>query len=118
MQLPTVCREWSKSRSFQSVTRKHPRRRAGRCSRTVGSNSAELAATGEVNMALRSKKPFALMRPLGHHATPTVAMGFCSFELDRDRNRCERDGIWGLRRFTEEIQTQQQDSERWIMKSL
>jgi len=45
-------------------------------------------------MALRSKKPFALMRPLGHHATPTVAMGFCSFELDRDRNRCERDGIW------------------------
>jgi len=21
-------------------------------------------------------------------------MVFCSFELDRDRNRCERDGIW------------------------
>jgi acetoin utilization deacetylase AcuC-like enzyme len=61
---------------------------------TGGSNSAELAATGEVNVALRSKKPFALMRPPGHHATPTMAMVFCSFELDRDRNRCERDGIW------------------------
>jgi len=55
---------------------------------------AELAATGEANMALRSKKPFALLRPPGHHATPTVANGFCSFELDRDRNRWERDGIW------------------------
>src|SRR5262245_11005158 len=38
---------------------------------------AELAATGKVDVDLRGKKPFALMRLPGHHATPTVAMGFC-----------------------------------------
>ena len=52
---------------------------------SLGENLATLAATGKVDVDLRGKKPFALMRLPGHHATPTVAMGVLLFELDCDR---------------------------------
>jgi acetoin utilization deacetylase AcuC-like enzyme len=62
-----------------------------------------------------------LMRPPSHHVTPTVAMGFCYFDRDRAHyalaTGCERDWIWDFDGY-EEIQTQQQDSEIWTMKSL
>jgi acetoin utilization deacetylase AcuC-like enzyme len=35
------------------------------------------AAIGTVDLALRGEKGFSLMRPPGHHATSTRAMGFC-----------------------------------------
>jgi acetoin utilization deacetylase AcuC-like enzyme len=76
-----------------------------------------LAATGDVNMALRSKKPYALLRPPGHHATPTVAMGFVLLNSIAIATAANVTGS-GTSTVTEEIQTQQQDSEIWIMKSL
>jgi len=42
---------------------------------SLGENLATLAATGKVDADL-GKKPFALMRLPGHHATPTVARVF------------------------------------------
>jgi acetoin utilization deacetylase AcuC-like enzyme len=35
------------------------------------------AAIGSVDLALSGRKGFALIRPPGHHATPTRAMRFC-----------------------------------------
>jgi acetoin utilization deacetylase AcuC-like enzyme len=58
------------------------------------------AAIGAVDLALRGKKAFALMRPPGHHATPTEAMGFCylnSIAIAAHHalaTGCERVGIW------------------------
>ena len=58
------------------------------------------AAIGAVDVALRGKKAFALMRPPGHHATPTQAMGFCylnSIAIAAHyalATGCERVGIW------------------------
>jgi acetoin utilization deacetylase AcuC-like enzyme len=58
------------------------------------------AAIGAVDMALRGKKAFALMRPPGHHATSTEAMGFCylnSIAIAAHyalASGCERVGIW------------------------
>jgi acetoin utilization deacetylase AcuC-like enzyme len=58
------------------------------------------AAIGAVDMALRGKKAFALMRPPGHHATSTEAMGFCylnSIAIAAHyalATGCERVGIW------------------------
>ena len=78
---------------------------------------AELAATGKVDVDLRGKKPFALMRLPGHHATPTVAMGFVLLNSIAIATAANVTGS-GTSTVTEEIQTQQQDSEIWIMKSL
>src|SRR5271166_4634756 len=50
------------------------------------------AAIGSVDLALRGRKGFSLMRPPGHHATPTRAMGFCY--LNSIATGCERVGIW------------------------
>jgi acetoin utilization deacetylase AcuC-like enzyme len=58
------------------------------------------AAIGAVEMALRGKKAFALMRPPGHHATSADAMGFCylnSIAIAAHyalATGCERVGIW------------------------
>ena len=58
------------------------------------------AAIGAVDMALRGKKAFALMRPPGHHATSTKAMGFCYLNSIAIAAHyalaagCERVGIW------------------------
>jgi acetoin utilization deacetylase AcuC-like enzyme len=58
------------------------------------------AAIGAVDLALRGKKAFALMRPPGHHATETEAMGFCylnSIAIAAHyalATGCERVGIW------------------------
>jgi acetoin utilization deacetylase AcuC-like enzyme len=58
------------------------------------------AAIGAVDMALRGTKVFALMRPPGHHATSTEAMGFCylnSIAIAAHyalATGCERVGIW------------------------
>jgi len=58
------------------------------------------AAIGAVDIALRGRKAFALMRPPGHHATPTQAMGFCylnSIAIAAHyalATGCERLGIW------------------------
>jgi acetoin utilization deacetylase AcuC-like enzyme len=58
------------------------------------------AAIGSVDLALGGRKGFSLMRPPGHHSTPTRAMGFCymnsitiaaSYALETG---CERVGIW------------------------
>ena len=58
------------------------------------------AAIGSVDLALHGKKGFSLMRPPGHHATPTRAMGFCylnSIAIAAHHalaNGCERVAIW------------------------
>jgi acetoin utilization deacetylase AcuC-like enzyme len=58
------------------------------------------AAISAVDLALRGKRAFALMRPPGHHATPTEAMGFCylnSIAIAAHHalaTGCERVGIW------------------------
>ena len=58
------------------------------------------AAIGAVDIALRGKKAFALMRPPGHHATSTEAMGFCYLNSIAIAAHyalaagCERVGIW------------------------
>jgi acetoin utilization deacetylase AcuC-like enzyme len=58
------------------------------------------AAIGAVDMALRGMRAFALMRPPGHHATQTEAMGFCylnSIAIAAHyalATGCERVGIW------------------------
>lgn len=58
------------------------------------------AAIGSVNLALSGKKGFSLMRPPGHHATPTRAMGFCylnSIAIAATHalaTGCERVAIW------------------------
>ena len=58
------------------------------------------AAIGSVDLALRGKKGFSLMRPPGHHATSTRAMGFCylnSIAIAAHyalATGCERVGIW------------------------
>jgi len=58
------------------------------------------AAICAVDMALRGKKAFALMRPPGHHATPNKAMGFCylnSIAIAAHHalaTGCERVAIW------------------------
>ena len=58
------------------------------------------AAIVAVDLALRGRKAFALMRPPGHHATPTEAMGFCylnSIAIAADyalATGCERVAIW------------------------
>ena len=58
------------------------------------------AAISAVDMALRGKRAFALMRPPGHHATPSEAMGFCylnSIAIAAHHalaTGCERVGIW------------------------
>jgi acetoin utilization deacetylase AcuC-like enzyme len=58
------------------------------------------AAIGSVDLALRGRKGFSLIRPPGHHATSTRAMGFCYlnsiaiaayYALAID---CERVAIW------------------------
>ncbi len=58
------------------------------------------AAIDSVDLALSGRKGFSLMRPPGHHATSTRAMGFCylnsiaiaaSYAL---ATGCERVGIW------------------------
>jgi len=57
------------------------------------------AAIGSVDVALAGKKAFSLMRPPGHHATSTRAMGFCylnSIAIAADyalATGCERVGI-------------------------
>jgi acetoin utilization deacetylase AcuC-like enzyme len=58
------------------------------------------AAIGAVDLALQGKKSFALMRPPGHHATATQAMGFCylnSVAIAAHHalaTGCERVAIW------------------------
>ena len=58
------------------------------------------AAIGSVDLALRGKKGFSLMRPPGHHATSTRAMGFCYLNSIAIAayyalaTGCERVGIW------------------------
>ena len=58
------------------------------------------AAIGAVDLALRGEKAFALMRPPGHHATSTEAMGFCYLNSiaiaahDALAIGCERVAIW------------------------
>jgi len=59
-----------RERSVKPELRRRP------TSLTLGENLATLAATGKVDVDLRGKKPFALMRLPGHHATPTVARVF------------------------------------------
>ena len=58
------------------------------------------AAIGSVDLALSGRKGFSLMRPPGHHATPTQAMGFCYLNsiaiaaLYALAAGCERVAIW------------------------
>lgn len=58
------------------------------------------AAIEVARAALKKKRPFALMRPPGHHATRDRAMGFCYFSniavaaLDALENGAERVAIW------------------------
>lgn len=58
------------------------------------------AAIGAVDLALRGEKAFALMRPPGHHATSTEAMGFCYLNSIAIAAHyalaigCERVAIW------------------------
>ena len=58
------------------------------------------AAIGSADLALRGRKGFSLMRPPGHHATPTRAMGFCYLNSIAIAayyalaTGCERVGIW------------------------
>ncbi|MBV8176760.1 MAG: histone deacetylase [Verrucomicrobia bacterium] len=58
------------------------------------------AALDAVDQALRGKKAFSLMRPPGHHATSTRAMGFCYLNSIAIAAHyalaigCERVGIW------------------------
>jgi acetoin utilization deacetylase AcuC-like enzyme len=58
------------------------------------------AAIGSVDLALSGRKGFSLMRPPGHHATPTQAMGFCYLNSIAIAAHyalaigCERVAIW------------------------
>ncbi len=58
------------------------------------------AAIGSVDLALGGRKGFSLIRPPGHHATPTKAMGFCylnSIAIAAHHalaTGCERVAIW------------------------
>jgi acetoin utilization deacetylase AcuC-like enzyme len=58
------------------------------------------AAIGAVDLALAGRKGFSLLRPPGHHATPTQAMGFCylnSIAIAAHHALaigCERVAIW------------------------
>jgi acetoin utilization deacetylase AcuC-like enzyme len=58
------------------------------------------AAIGSVDLALRGEKGFSLMRPPGHHATSTRAMGFCYLNSIAIAayyalaTGCERVAIW------------------------
>ncbi len=58
------------------------------------------AAIGSVELALGGQKGFSLMRPPGHHATSTRAMGFCylnSLAIAAHHaleTGCERVAIW------------------------
>jgi acetoin utilization deacetylase AcuC-like enzyme len=58
------------------------------------------AAIDSVDLALSGRKGFSLMRPPGHHATPTRAMGFCYLNSIAVAAHyalatgCERVAIW------------------------
>jgi acetoin utilization deacetylase AcuC-like enzyme len=58
------------------------------------------AAIDSVDLALRGRKGFSLMRPPGHHATSSRAMGFCYLNSIAIAayyalaTGCERVGIW------------------------
>jgi acetoin utilization deacetylase AcuC-like enzyme len=58
------------------------------------------AAILAVDLALSGKESFSLMRPPGHHATPTKAMGFCYLNsiaiaaLYAVATGCQRVAIW------------------------
>lgn len=72
---------------FYQVIEEHARRAAG-------------AAIGSVDLALRGRESFSLMRPPGHHATFGEAMGFCYLNsiaiaaLYALATGCERVAIW------------------------
>ena len=58
------------------------------------------AAIGSIDLALRGRESFSLMRPPGHHATSSKAMGFCYLNsiaiaaLHAIATGCERVAIW------------------------
>jgi acetoin utilization deacetylase AcuC-like enzyme len=66
----------------------------------VHARRAAGAAIESVDLALRGQKGFALMRPPGHHATASRAMGFCYLNsiaiaaLYALESGCERVAIW------------------------